>query len=127
MANQRLADWALDEVADVRGAIDDALDELDEAERDGVVTPEELARVREQLQRAIRETRQAEVAQQLVDIGERWTLSGLAGGPSPFIQRQALEVLQLAHAVGLVLPKATLTQFPPALPDALDAMALGAG
>jgi len=60
------ADFAAEEVADVRHAVDAVLRELNEAESDGEVTAEELRRVRARLEAALRETKQAEVATEFV-------------------------------------------------------------
>ena len=119
------ADFAAEEVADVRHAVDAVLRELNEAESDGEVTAEELRRVRARLEAALRETKQAEVATEFVAVGELWCASGLRGGPSVHLHERAAEVLLRAAEVGLAIPRESVTRAPVRFWEGTPAIAAG--
>lgn len=122
-SHRRNADFATDEVADVRHAVDQVMREMEDAELDGEITPEELRRIREALQRADHEAAQAEVASEWTSVGELWAMSALTGGPNTHLAERAQEIVTPTAAVGLELPRTTLVEFPPMFADAFDAAA----
>lgn len=110
--HQRTADWAADEVADVRDVVSEALRVLDTLVTSGVVSLAQICDVRALLTRAEHEAEQAECASEFVSIGELWSASGLTGGPNAHIRRRALEVVERAKSIGLQLPNTGIATQP---------------